>query len=254
MTPPITPLTGYYGLPQFQKQLTSQISYVAYAGHKETDPPLAEMSLLSHMIWKYELTMPERVKPFEIVVVQSFLSRILLPFKLCFKSEAKNKKTIQGGNVVMIRFNSQTEFLIDDHTFFHKSHPSNGITQKCFDIESNYRKGVYVRQRLDSSISFFGLDSQRFMYSLEISVSLFGLLNKLYVINFWHIIATTLNMLMFMFYLQLKVSSDNAKTPNLNSYSSIIFKEFMALKILAMNLICALIRSYVSDVLKELIW
>jgi len=72
--------------------------------------------------------------PFEEFKVNAMVSQILLPFLICIESELWVAKNL--GSTVMIKFDSATEYGIDDHSFFHNGEISD---KSCFLVDSNSR-------------------------------------------------------------------------------------------------------------------
>lgn len=92
-----------------------------------------------------------------------------------------------------------------------------------------------------STLHLFGLETQRFNYYIEFQLSIISLIQKLYLLNFWQIMATTVNLLMFMFYLQLRLFKNQALAglPQLPPFSDLILTPWAPFQYIIMTLGCA---------------
>ena len=129
-------------------------------------------------------------------------------------------------------------------TWFHK--PQKGVkeTRRCFDLDTLYRLPSSHDAPKESAIYFFGLNRDMFEYRVEVRVH--WMIVKLFRLNFWNIVACMVNMLMIMFYLQLKVWRDRCPTvtqipANFPLYVEILTQRLMIVKLVVTNTLCGLV-------------
>ena len=88
------------------------------------------------------------------------------------------------------------------------------------------------------------------MFEYRVEVRVHWMIVKLFRLNFWNIVACMVNMLMIMFYLQLKVWRDRcpnvAQIPaNFPLYVEILTQRLMIVKLVVTNTLCGLVRMVV---------
>lgn len=239
---------NFKGVSPMSHALPYNMTYVGFKEEIEGKPSMVASLDLS-FFWTTVLSFPENSQVVEAIRINSLISYIPLPFEMCF-STFKKTNNERVGSVVMAQYQSANEFSADDHRFFFKS------SHECVQIKTMMREKN--QEDRDGSITFFGLNAAHFNYEVEISVSMKELVKKLYIMNFWPMVATTINMLLFMFYLHLRTWSKNTdekndgQRPLFPYYIRIIFTRVGFKKIFFLNLFSSVFRLYFSDILRSM--